>query len=114
MRCNCRDVNLLKSARVSRMVKVWIHKPGGSEPFLITEMSLKDCIAQFDLEDARFLQPLGERPPTASTPGPLGTDPNPQLVVFEVLAGDEPAPIKPGYYASQMTADTVLELIGEE
>ena len=96
------------------MVKVRIHKPGGTVPFLVTELSLRDCAAQFDLEDATFLQPLGERPPTESVPGPLGADPDPQLVVFEVLPDEQTAQINPGYYASKMTADTVLELIGEE
>ncbi len=94
------------------MVKVWIHKRGGTEPFLVTDMSLQDCARQFDLRDARFLQPLGERPLTASAPGPLGADP--ELVVFEVLPHEQTALIKPGYYASQMSAGTVLELIGEE
>ncbi len=96
------------------MVKVWIHKPGGTEPFLVTEMSLQDCATQFDLDDAKFLQGLGERPLTALEPGPLGADPDPELVVFEVLREEETAQIKPGYYASDMTADTVRELIGEE
>ncbi len=96
------------------MVKVWIHKPGGVTPFLVTEMSLQDCATQFDIQDATFLQPLGEGPPTAAAPGPLGANPDPELVVFEVLPDEQTALIKPGYYASQMTADTVLELIGEE
>lgn len=95
------------------MVKVWIHKPGGTEPFLVTEMSLQDCATQFDLQEARFLQPLGEGPTTAAA-GPLGTDLNPALVVFEVLPDEQTALIKSGYYASHMTADTVQELIGEE
>ncbi len=94
------------------MVNVWIHKPGGTEPFLVIEMSLQDCATQFDLQDAKFLQPLGEGSPTA--PGPLGVDPDPELVVFEVLPDEQTALIKPGYYASHMTADTVQELIGEE
>ena len=70
------------------MVKVWIHKPGGIEPFLVTEISVHDCATQFDLQEARFLQPLGERPLTAAAPGPLGADPNPELV-FTV-------PLEPG------------------
>jgi hypothetical protein len=96
------------------MVKVWIHKPGGTEPFLVTEMSLQDCAMQFDLQDAKFLQPLGERSLTALAPGPFGADPDPELVVFEVLPDEQTALIKSGYYASHMTADTVQELIGEE
>ena len=96
------------------MVKVWTHKRGGTEPFLVTEMSLQDCTAQFDLQEARFLQPLGERPPTAAAGGPLGADLDPELVVFEVLPDEQTALIKSGYYASHMTADTVQELIGEE
>ena len=96
------------------MVKVWIHKPGGTEPFLVTEMSLQDCITRFDLQDAKFLHPLGERPPTAQAPGPLGVNPDPGLVVFEVLPDEQTAMLKSGYYASLMTADTVQELIGEE
>ena len=95
------------------MVKVWIHKRGGTEPFLVTELSLQDCATQFDLQDARFLQPLGERPPTALVPGPLGTNPEPELVVFEVLPDGQTALIKAGYYASHMTAGTVQELVGE-
>lgn len=91
------------------MVKVWIHKPGGTEPFLVTEMSLQDCAAQFDLEEATFLRPLGERPSV-----PFGADPDPELVVFEVLSDEQGVLIKPGYYVSHMTANTVLELIGEE
>lgn len=58
------------------------------------------------------MQPLGARPLTASAP--LGANPDPKLVVFEVLPDEQTALIKPGYYASQMTADTVMELIGEE
>ena len=96
------------------MVKIWTHKPGGAEPFLVTEMSLSECMAEFDLADARFLEPLGEHPPTAGAPGPLGADPDPELVVFEVLADDGTEEIKPGYYASKMTAETVQTLIGEE
>ena len=95
------------------MVKLWIHKPGGTQPFLVGEMSLPDCVAQFDLEQAAFLQPLGEGPPTAAKPGPLGDNPDPSLVVFEVLPDEKDARVKPGYYASRMSADTVLELIGE-
>ncbi len=93
------------------MVKVWIHKPGGTEPFLVTEMSLQNCATQFDLQDAKFLQPLGEPPWTAA--GPLGANPDPKLVVFEVLPDEQTALIEPGYYASHMTADTVQELLGE-
>ena len=96
------------------MVKVWIHKPGGAAPFLVTEISLQACAAHFDLAEATFLQPLWEGPPTAATPGPLGDDLDSELVVFEVLADEDGGPIKPGYYASKMTASTVLELIGEE
>ncbi len=94
------------------MVKVWIHKPGGLEPFLVTEMSVQDCAAQFDLNDAKFLQPLGDRQPMV--PAPLGDDPNPALVIFEVLPDEAAADIKAGYYASSMNADTVQELVGEE
>ena len=96
------------------MVKVWIHKPGGMEPLLVTEMTLKDCVTQFDLEEAEFMQPLGAHPPTSRDPGPLGADPDPELVVFEVLSDEQSALVKSGYYASHMTADTVQELIGEE
>ncbi len=96
------------------MVKVWIHKPGGSEPFLLTETSVQNCATQFDLKEADFLQPLGEHPPTTKEPGPLGSNPDPELVVFEVLADEVLGKIKPGYYASHMTYDTVQELIGEE
>jgi hypothetical protein len=96
------------------MVKVWIHKPGSTEPFLAEEITLQDCVTQLDLEQARFLQPLGDRPPSAAEPGPLGANPDAELVVFEVLADEPGGQIKPGYYASQMTADTVLELIGGE
>jgi len=96
------------------MVKVWIHRPGGIEPFLVTEMSLQDCASQFDLQEATFLQPMGERPPTAAAPGPLGSNPDPELVVFEVLPDEQTTLIKPGYYVSHMTAETVQELIGEE
>ncbi len=93
------------------MVKVWIHRPGGTEPSLVTELSLQACAAQFDLEEAKFLQPLGERPWTAA--GPLGADRDPELVVFEVLPDEQTGPIKAGYYASHMTAHAVQELIGE-
>ena len=93
------------------MVKVWIHKPGGTEPSLVTELAVEDCTAQFDLAEARFLQPLGARPWTAA--GPLGADPDPELVVFEVLPDEQTSLIKPGYYASHMTAHAVQELIGE-
>jgi len=96
------------------MVKVWIHKPGGTEPFLVTEMSVQDCTTQFDLQEAMFLQPLGERPPTSKAPGPLGVNPDPALVVFEVLLDERTTLIKPGYYASHITAETVQELVGEE
>ena len=96
------------------MVKIWTHKPGGAEPLLVTEMSLPECVAEFDLAEAEYLEPLGDHPPTASSPGPLGDDPDPELVVFEVLTDDGTGEIKPGYYASQMSADTVLTLIGEE
>lgn len=96
------------------MVKVWIHNPGGAAPFFVSEMTLQDCVTQFDLEESEFLQPLGEHPPTARAPGPLGADPDPELVVFEVLPDERSARVKPGYYASHMTADTVQELIGEE
>lgn len=96
------------------MVKVWMHKPGGTEPFLVIETSLQNCVTQFDLQEAKLIQPLGEHPPTAAEPGPLGDNPAPELVVFEVLADEQTAQIKPGYYASQMTADTVRELISEE
>jgi len=96
------------------MVKLWVHKPGGAEPSLVTEISVSECAAEFDLLEAEFLRPLGEHPPTASAPGPLGADPDPELVVFEVLRDERTAKIKPGYYASRMTADTVRELIGEE
>lgn len=96
------------------MVKMWIHKPGGDAPFLINEISLADCLAQFDLADAKFLQPLGDHPPSPDAPGPLGDDPNPELVVFEVLGDETATDIQPGYYASHMTANTVQELIGEE
>ena len=95
------------------MVKIWTHKPGGVEPVLVTEMSLSECRAEFDLDEAKFLEPLGEHPPTPSAPGPLGADTNPELVVFEVLPDDDGG-MKPGYYASKMTADTVQTLIGEE
>ena len=96
------------------MVKVWTHKPGASEPFLAIELNLEICARQFDLEDADFLQPLGAHPPTKAAPGPLGDDPDPGLVVFEVLADEQTAQLKPGYYASHMTADTVQELLAEE
>jgi hypothetical protein len=96
------------------MVKVWTHKPGGMEPFLVTEMSVNECAAQFDLEDAIFLAPLTKHSPSAAEPGPLGTNKDPGLVLFEVLADEANAQIKPGYYVSAMTADTVHELIGED
>ena len=95
------------------MVKVWIHKPGSTEPFLVIETSLQDCATQFDLQEAKFLQPLGDEPPPTAPP-PLAANPDPELVVFEVLPDEQTALIKPGYYASHMTADTVLELMGEE
>ena len=50
------------------MVKVWIHKPGGTEPLLVAEMTMQDSIAQFDLEEAEFMQPLGAHPPTPRSP----------------------------------------------
>jgi hypothetical protein len=96
------------------MVKIWIHKHGGTEPHLVTEKSLRDCVAQFDLEDATFMQPLDERSPTASAPGPLGTDPNPKLVVFEVFTDEQTEQIKSGYYASGMIPDVVQELLTED
>jgi len=96
------------------MVKVWIHKPGGAEPLLLTEIGLQDCLSQFDLDAATFLQPLGDRPPSPPAPGPLGADADPDLVVFEVLPDEQTGQIKPGFYASKMTAATVQELIGEE
>jgi hypothetical protein len=96
------------------MVKVWIHKPGGEEPFLVTEMSVEACAAQFDLADAEFLKPLGAHPPTPAAPGPLGDDQDPELVLFEVLPEDQDGTMRAGYYVSHMTADTVQELIGEE
>jgi|GEM_PF-3417058 len=96
------------------MVKIWIHKHGSTEPQLVTEISLQDCASQFDLAAAKYLQPLSDAAPTAASPGPLGDDADPQLVVFEVLAGEETGQIKAGYYASKMSADTVQELIGEE
>jgi hypothetical protein len=96
------------------MVKVWIHKLGGTDPLLATEMSLSDCTAQFDLDRAKFMQPLGEHPPSPSEPGPLGADPNPELVVFEVLADEQSGRITPGYYASAMTADTVQTLLASD
>ncbi len=96
------------------MVKVWIHNPGGTEPLLLTEMTMQDCVTQFDLEEAEYMQALGAHPPTVPAPGPLGADPDPELVVFEVLSDERTARVKPGYYASHMTADTVQELIGEE
>lgn len=96
------------------MVKVWTHKPGGMEPFLVTELSVHDCAAQFDLDDAIFLQPLTKHSPSTAEPGPLGTNTDPGLVLFEVLADEQTAQIKSGYYVSAMTADTVHELIGED
>lgn len=96
------------------MAKIWIHEPGGDAPFLLIEMSAENCARQFDLNDADFLQPLGEHPPTAAAPGPLGENPDPALVVFEVLPDEQTARIKPGYYASHMAADTVQELLAEE
>jgi hypothetical protein len=96
------------------MVKVWIHKPGGTEPLQVAEMTMQDCVSQFDLEEAEYMQELGAHPPTPRAPGPLGADPDPELVVFEVLSDEKTARVKPGYYASHMTADTVQELIGEE
>lgn len=96
------------------MVKVWIHKPGSAEPFLVTDMKVQNCVAQFDLQDAEFLQPLGKHPPTAAAPGPLGANPDPELVIFEVLPDEQAGSIKPGYYASHMTASNVQELLGEE
>lgn len=96
------------------MVKISIHKRDGKEPFLVTEMSLEDCTKSFDLGEAKFLQLLGDRQPTARKPGSLSENPDPELVIFEVLAGEQTAEIEPGYYASNMTADTVQELLGEE
>ena len=96
------------------MVKLWVHKPGGVQPRLVTEISLADCLRQYDLEDAAFLQPLGEHPPTPEAPGPIGTDTDPQAVIFEVLADEQTSSVKPGYYHSRMTADTVQELLAEE
>jgi hypothetical protein len=96
------------------MVKVWIHKRGGTEPFLVIEMSLQDCATQFDLHDAEFMQPLDDGPPSAQKPGPLGDNADPDLVVFEVMPNDQTTVVKPGYYASHMSAGTVQELIGEE
>lgn len=96
------------------MVKIWIHKPGGVEPYLVTEMSVENCTRQFDLQDAEYVQSLGSRPPTPKAPGPLGDDLDPELVVFEVLADEQNATIEPGYYVSQMTADTVQELLSED
>jgi hypothetical protein len=107
-------LNVIEPTGELKMVKVWIHKPGGTEPFLVTEMSLQDCATQFDLQDAKFLEPLGEHPPTALVPGPLGSNPEPELVMFEVLSDEQTTQIKSGYYASHMTAETVQELIGEE
>ena len=96
------------------MVKIWVHKSGGTEPYLLTETSVQNCRTQFDLSDATYLQPLGEHPPTNEQPGPLGDNSDPELVVFEVLADEAKTEFKPGYYASQMSYDTVQELIGEE
>lgn len=96
------------------MVKLWVHKPGGAAPLLVTEISLPECLRQFDLADAEFLQPLGEHPPTPRAPGPLGDDKDPQAVIFEVLADEQTPSVRPGYYHSSMTFDTVQELIAEE
>ncbi len=96
------------------MVKVWTHKHGDTAPFLVIEMSVAACARQFDLEDAEFLQPLGEHPPTPAAPGPLGDNLDPELVVFEVLPDEQSAQIKPGYYTSHMTAGAVQELLAEE
>lgn len=96
------------------MVKLWTHRKGGGEPFLMLEVTLAECQRQYDLENAEFLQPLGEHPPTPQAPGPLGDNPDPQLVVFEVLADESSDKIRPGYYASHMSADTVQELLAEE
>ncbi|MEQ9640654.1 MAG: hypothetical protein RIM84_11580 [Alphaproteobacteria bacterium] len=94
------------------MIKVWIHKPGGQAPFLMTEMTADECATQFDLGTAKYLRPLDPSQPLA--PPPLATDTDPELVVFEVLADEEGGTYKPGYYASEMTADAVQVLIGEE
>jgi len=68
----------------------------------------------FDLGDAKFLQPLGKHPPSVAEPGPLGANPDPELVVFEVLPDEGTRAIGPGYYVSGMAADTVRELIAAE
>ena len=96
------------------MVKLWAHKKGGEEPFLLLEITLAECLRQYDLENAEFLQPLGEHPPTSQAPGPIGGDSDPQRVVFEVLADESSDTIRPGYYASHMSADTMQELLAEE
>ena len=93
------------------MVKVWIHKPGTTEPLEVAEVTVAQCTAEFDLGDAKFLQPLGKHPPSVREPGPLGANPDPELVVFEVLADEGSGKIKPGYYVSGMEADTVRELL---
>ena len=96
------------------MVKLWAHRKGGEAPFLLLEITLAECLRQYDLENAEFLQPLGEHPPSPQAPGPLGDDPDSQLVVFEVLADEPSEKVGPGYYASHMSADTVQELLAEE
>jgi hypothetical protein len=92
------------------MVNVWIHTPGGTAPYLLTEMEVDACSDKFDLDDATYLRPLGDQPPEA--PPALGDDP--EVVVFEVLQSESTDSLKTGFYASGMSADTVRELIGEE
>lgn len=96
------------------MVKLWIHKPGGVDPYLVAEMSFANCSRQFDLQDSEYVQSLAHRPLTPNSPGPIGENPDPELVVFEVLEDEETGALKPGYYVSHMTADTVHELLSEE
>lgn len=96
------------------MVNVWIHKPGDGEPFLAASVSVAEAIRAFDLDSAVFIAPLGGKAPRLTEPEPLLDDPDPEAVVFEVLAREENGAAKAGYYASGMTADTVQELLAEE